>query len=192
MARKRSGEHRPARLMTRNPAGQCPALPPAPVGELLIRNRHRARRVALPALREFTRAVLASQPGLARYELGIHLVGAAEMAAVNETFLDHAGSTDVITFDHASRERGAGSGEHLHGELFICLDDAVAQAREFGTSCQAELARYVIHGVLHLRGFDDTTPAARRKMKRAENSLLRTLARRLDLAQLSRRTRRAS
>jgi probable rRNA maturation factor len=164
----------------------------APVGELLIRNRQRAQRVALPALREFTRAVLAAQPGLARYELGIHLVGAVEMAAVNETFLDHAGSTDVITFDHTSGQRGAGSGEQLHGELFICLDDAVAQAREFRTTWQAELARYVIHGVLHLRGFDDTTPAARRKMKRAENALLRGLARRLALARLARRTRRGS
>jgi probable rRNA maturation factor len=80
----------------------------------------------------------------------------------------------------------------LHGELFICLDDAVAQAREFRTTWQAELARYVIHGVLHLRGFDDTTPAARRKMKRAENALLRGLARRLALARLARRTRRGS
>jgi probable rRNA maturation factor len=68
--------------------------------------------------------------------------------------------------------------------LFICLDDAVKQAREFRTTWQEELARYVIHGLLHLRGFDDLEPAARRVMKREENRLLRRAGRAFTLAQL--------
>lgn len=183
---------------------RVPARPPAPAGELLIRNRQRVRAVDLAALRHFTRAALAAQPALREFALGIHLVGADEMACVNETFLNHTGSTDIITFDHSNAERGmrsadGGSGnpkpetrnpERLHGELFICLDDAVAQARAFRTTWQAELGRYVIHGILHLRGYDDTTPAARRRMKREENRLLSALARRHPLSRLARPSRR--
>lgn len=178
MSRKRSAGQRPARNARRAPAEPCPALPPpAPTGELLIRNRQRVRAVNLAALRQFTRAVLAAQPGLGRYELGIQLVAAGEMAALNETFLDHTGSTDVITFDHADRPARLGAPPpDLHGEIFICLDDAVKQARDFGAPWRSELARYVIHGILHLRGHDDHTAAARRVMKRAENALVSKLA----------------
>jgi len=72
----------------------------------------------------------------------------------------------------------------LHGELFICIDDAVAQARPFRTTWQSEIVRYVVHGILHLQGFDDSTPDARRKMKRQENHLMRALAKRFSFHQL--------
>jgi len=210
----------------RRPPSPLPPLP-RPAGELLLRNRHRARRVDLRRLRELALDVLAAQPGLQTFELGVQLVAADEMAAVNETFLDHAGSTDVITFDYAARPtpspsqegngaadvpavsresarpqlahsppgRGRGwvrrGGQHLHGEIFICVDDAVAQAREFRTSWQSELARYLIHGILHLRGYDDLSAAARRRMKREENRLLRWIARQHPLSRLARRSKLA-
>lgn len=100
-------------------------------------------------------------------ELGIHLVSAREMARVNWDFLRHEGSTDVITFDHGSTP------QRLHGELFISVADAVKQAGEFGTAWPEELARYVIHGLLHLHGYDDLEPAKRRVMKREENRLVK-------------------
>jgi rRNA maturation RNase YbeY len=56
----------------------------------------------------------------------------------------------------------------MHGELFICVDEAVLQAKKFKTSWQSEIVRYLVHGVLHLLGHDDFKPA-RRKMKREEN-----------------------
>ena len=68
---------------------------------------------------------------------------------------------------------------------FICVDEAVFQARKFGTSWQSETVRYVVHGVLHLLGHDDLRAAARCKMKREENRLLRELSRRFSLAQLA-------
>ena len=126
--------------------------------------------------------------GLARAELGIHLVGAREMARVNWQYLQHEGSTDVITFDHREPD-GPNPELELHGELFICVDDAVAQARGFGTTWQSEVVRYVVHGVLHLRGYDDLKPVLRRRMKRAENRLVRQLESRFSLAQLSRPAR---
>lgn len=74
----------------------------------------------------------------------------------------------------------------LNGELFICLDDAVKQAREFRTTWQGELVRYVIHGLLHLCGYDDLSPGLRRKMKREENRLVRLVVKKFSISKLAR------
>jgi rRNA maturation RNase YbeY len=68
----------------------------------------------------------------------------------------------------------------LHGEIFVCLDEAVSQARQFHTTWQSEVVRYVVHGVLHLLGYDDLDTRARRKMKKAEDALVGRLARQFD------------
>jgi probable rRNA maturation factor len=147
---------------------------------LCLINRQRTRRVDMRRLRQIARVLLEKEIG-ASYELGVHLVEPAEMATVNETFLQHTGSTDVITFHHEGNHDA-----HVHGELFISVADAVAQAKEFKTTWQSELLRYVVHGVLHLRGFDDLTPVARRKMKREENRVVSLLARQFPLSKLER------
>jgi rRNA maturation RNase YbeY len=109
------------------------------------------------------------------------------MTLVNEAFLRHEGSTDVITFDHQNPESGSQkSGLNLHGELFVCVDEAILQAKQFRTSWQSEIVRYIVHGVLHLLGHDDLKSELRRKMKREENRLVRRLAKRFSLAQLAR------
>ena len=149
---------------------------------LSFRNRQRIRPLDLAQLRRVVRDLLTTEFPTRRAELCFHLVAAPEMARVNQTFLQHAGSTDVITFNHAD----TAPADSFHGEVFICLDDAVAQAKQFRTTWQSELVRYVIHALLHLRGYDDRTPAARRKMKREENRLLRQMARRFPLRRLSR------
>jgi probable rRNA maturation factor len=99
-------------------------------------------------------------------ELGIHFVTARRSALLNHRHLQHEGPTDTLTFDHGSTP------ERLCGELFICVAEAVRQAKEFGTTWQAEVLRYVIHGLLHLRGYDDLDPPRRRIMKREENRLV--------------------
>lgn len=149
---------------------------------LALRNRQRVRAVDTPLLRRIVRWALEERFEATDYELGIHLVTAEEMAAINESFLGHEGSTDVITFDHRDGKKTG----PLHGELFISLDDAVAQAREFGTTWQGELIRYLLHGLLHLHGFDDRTAADRRKMKREEDRLVQLAGSRFTLRKLLR------
>lgn len=166
---------------------------------LSLQNRQRARRVDTRLLRRLTLHVLESELKVQSFELAIHLVGAKEMARVNWDFLQHEGSTDVITFDHTGAEfrvpasvfrviepetQNSKLETRLHGELFVCVDDAVKQAREFRTTWQSELARYVIHGLLHLCGHDDLSPAPRRIMKREENRLVKLIAEEFPLAQL--------
>jgi rRNA maturation RNase YbeY len=186
-------------------------------------SRQRARRVDRIQWRRLTRCLLEDLLGRREYELGVHLVGADEMARLNRKFLGHEGSTDVITFNYQEdpgseklrgevmrQSRMAGMAcravrrffpersprrgdptfprpavtDGLHGEIFISVDDALDNARRFRVRWPWELARYLVHGILHLEGCQDTKPDLRRAMKRRENKLLKELSRRLDLGKL--------
>jgi probable rRNA maturation factor len=72
----------------------------------------------------------------------------------------------------------------LYGEIFISVDQTLGQARQFRTTWQEELVRYVIHGLLHMHGYDDLTLLARRKMKRVETRLLREISLAFNLRRL--------
>jgi len=160
---------------------------------LVIASRPRGRRINRCLLKQIIAALLADLK-IESAELGVYLVGALEMTRLNEKFLRHAGPTDVITFDYVDEDRvgcpqpAAGATgtwrPAIHGEIFICVDEAVLQGRKFGTSWQSEVVRYIVHGILHLLGHDDRRPAARRKMKREENRRLRQLSRRFPLSKL--------
>ncbi len=160
-------------------------------GSLAIANRQSTVSLNTRLLRGITKALLTELLKLEDFDLSLIIVRASEMAQINQTFLQHDGSTDVITFDYT--ETATRNTQHatrvLHGEIFICIDDAKAQAKEFRTSWQSELTRYVVHGVLHLRGYDDIRAADRGKMKREENRLVKEMARLFPLKELRRRPR---
>jgi probable rRNA maturation factor len=125
--------------------------------------RNRQRRASLRAPRQL------------EFELGCYLVDSAEITALNEQHLGHLGSTDVISFDYGAPPGTRGETPWLCGEVFVCLDVARLQARQYRTTWMSELVRYLIHGLLHIRGYDDLTASARRMMKREENRLVRQL-----------------
>jgi probable rRNA maturation factor len=165
---------------------------------IAISNRQRAQKIDLRRLEKITAAAL-EELEITRAELGIVLTGAKEMASLNEKFLGHEGPTDVITFDYEEPEFKSQNSEAggqrpktrkqkretlLHGEIFICVEEAQRQAKEFGTSWPSELVRYVVHGILHLTGQDDLKPLARKKMKRMEGRIVGKLSRRFALSKL--------
>jgi probable rRNA maturation factor len=147
---------------------------------LRVLNRQKCRRLSGTQLRRMAKFLIENLLDRSRYELGVHLIGADEMTRLNESFLGHAGSTDVITFDH----RDTPDPGNLYGEIFISVDDAVTQAAQFGQTWQSEVVRYLAHGLLHLEGYDDLKPAARRIMKRQENKLVKELSRRFNPGKL--------
>jgi len=173
---------------------------------LTLRNRQHVRRVDLRLLRRTVQVLLRQAWPDGAFDLAIYLVAAPEMTRLNETFLRHKGPTDVITFDYAervgqasrlsssgapnrrSRDRRDACPTLLHGEVFVCLDEAVSQARRFHATWQSELVRYVVHGLLHLLGYDDRNARARREMKTAEDTLVRQLARQFDFGRLNPRS----
>jgi len=164
---------------------------------VIITNRQRIKKINSPLLKSVVNALLAELE-IEKAELGVNLVNEREMTLVNETFLRHEGSTDVITFDYGSPvgrdSRRAAKNKirlartlappGLNGELFICIDEAIVHAKKFKMTWQSEIIRYIAHGILHLQGFDDLRPDARRKMKREENRLLRGLSKKFSLAQI--------
>jgi probable rRNA maturation factor len=95
-------------------------------------------------------------------EIQIVLVDRKTMTRVHGSFLGDRTETDVITFPY--------------GEILICPAVARRQAPAFGTALENEILLYALHGLLHLAGYGDTTPAALRKMDRAQGELLRQLA----------------
>ncbi len=147
---------------------------------LLIRSRQRARAVDGRHLRRICLELLREELGRTEFELGVFLVAEPAMARLNLRHLAHEGSTDVITFDYGD----GGQTEPLAGEIFVCVPVAVKQARQFRTTWQEEVVRYIVHGILHLLGHDDHSPIARRRMKREENRLVQRLAARHRLNQL--------
>ena len=86
------------------------------------------------------------------------------MRAINRKYLKHDYVTDVLTFD-------LGEG---FSEIIICPQIACAQAQEHQTSTEREIILYVIHGILHLAGYDDHNPNDILQMRRMEKELLRS------------------
>jgi len=149
---------------------------------LTFSNRQRTHPLNARLLRQITEAALGQLPSVSDWDLTFYFVGARRMAEINETHLGHPGPTDVITFDYNDPEVPS----RICAEVFICVDVAIEQAREFRTTWQAEVVRYLVHSILHLCGHDDLQPAARRKMKQVENRLVAKLSRQFKLATLAR------
>lgn len=84
---------------------------------------------------------------------------------INQRFLQHDYFTDIITFDYCE-------GDRLSGDLFISVDSVRENSVEFGTEFKEELNRVIIHGLLHLMGYDDHTDADIKMMRSKENYYL--------------------
>ncbi|MBM3859716.1 MAG: rRNA maturation RNase YbeY [Verrucomicrobia bacterium] len=130
---------------------------------VFTRNRQRRMRVDRQEIIRLAARALARLRS--RLEtLGIILVNDAQIAGYNERFHRRAGPTDILTFAYEGM-----------GELIISTEQAIANARRFRTTPRRELALYIVHGILHLHGHDDLTPAKRRNMRAAERRLLKAL-----------------
>lgn len=84
---------------------------------------------------------------------------------VNMKFLQHDYFTDIITFDYCQ-------GEVLSGDLFISVDSVRENAVEYGAEFDEEIHRVIVHGLLHLIGYDDHTPDEQKTMREKENYYL--------------------
>ena len=84
---------------------------------------------------------------------------------VNLKYLQHDYFTDIITFDYCE-------GDTLSGDLFISIDSVRENAAFYKTEFEEELNRVIVHGVLHLIGYDDHTEADKKEMRSKENYYL--------------------
>ncbi len=137
------------------------------VPEILVHNLQRKISVNVAELEKF--AGNAVQNSLQLYQrqrtdlrklrkVFVWLISDRRMALLHRKFLGQSGPTDVLTFQH--------------GEIFISVETARRHARAFGNSLVRELNLYIVHGLLHLHGFDDQTPSEAHKMKVAQDKIL--------------------
>ncbi len=103
--------------------------------------------------------------------LSITFIDDEEMTIINNKFLSHEGSTDIITFDYSEKE-DENSILKFDGEILICVDEAKRQARKYKVKLENELTRLVFHGLLHLYGLNDSTKEEKIEMKKNEDLLL--------------------
>jgi probable rRNA maturation factor len=116
--------------------------------------------VRLPIARErvsqIARRVLAAE-GVREAMVSITFLGTRAMATLNKRHLGHRGATDVISFGFSeSGRRGP-----VIGDIYIAPDVARANARRYDAGIREELARLVVHGVLHVLGYDHDEGEAR-------------------------------
>jgi probable rRNA maturation factor len=120
-------------------------------------------------MRTVARTVLEGE-GVSDAEISLAFVDNATIHGLNQRYLGHDEPTDVLSFPLS--EAGA---RCLAGELVIGAEVARTQAQERGHDLQAELALYVIHGLLHLCGYDDKSAAAAQEMRARERYYLERL-----------------
>jgi len=125
----------------------------------------RARPISDRAIRAAVRAALA-HGNRAGIDVEVALVSDPYLSSIHRRFLGDPAPTDVISFDLG--EEGGGAA----GEIYVSVDRARAVARERGDPIDRELALYLVHGALHLCGFDDRSPRQRVRMRAAEAIVL--------------------
>ena len=127
------------------------------------------------ALLRFARKVCKAVPALDRPgEICLAFVSDREIARVNWKFLRHRGATDVISFRYPV-QRGV-PGPAPFGDIYVSMDTAARQARRGKYPAFQELALLVVHGLLHLAGYEDHTAPRRKRMFARQKVLLRRLA----------------
>jgi probable rRNA maturation factor len=129
--------------------------------DVAIINEQTRHAVDDQRLQSAVRAVLEAE-GAVRATVSIAIVDNATIQRLNRDFLAHDCSTDVLSFVLESSE------DELDGEIIVSADMAAATSARFGWTTADELLLYVIHGTLHLLGYDDQTPDALAEMQARE------------------------
>ncbi len=130
---------------------------------ITVRNLQRKVRTDCRALQQFAERALEKIPNHSLGEIDVLLISDRRMAALHRQFMNITGPTDVITFQH--------------GEIFISVETAKRNARRFRSSIENEMKLYLVHGLLHLGGFDDKTAADARKMEKAQARIIKATRR---------------
>jgi probable rRNA maturation factor len=129
--------------------------------EIEVANSQRAVAVRVRQLRAAIAAVLADA-GVHRGAISVAIVADPTIRRLNHQYLGHDYATDVLSFVLAR------DGARLEGEIIASGETAAAVAPRYGWPPEHELLLYVVHGALHLVGYDDRSPAKRAAMRRQE------------------------
>ena len=133
--------------------------------QVSITNRQSTVAVDEERLRAAVRTVL-EDAGRASAEISVAVVDDRMIHTLNRKYLDHEDATDVLSFPLQDEQ------QHLEGEVVASAETAAEVAESFDWSAADELLLYVVHGTLHLVGYDDKTPQASAEMRVQEAHVL--------------------
>ena len=114
--------------------------------------------------------------------LDIHCLSIEDISTINLNYLNHEGPTDVISFSYED-DFLPGMTDYTLGEIFICPEIAEKSALELGCTVSEELIYYIVHGILHLAGYDDHNKNDIIEMRNAEKHLLDELSKSYNLTE---------
>jgi probable rRNA maturation factor len=137
-----------------------------------VSNLQRKVRLSPGRIRRTAESALAAL-GRADRDVHVSVVGDSEIRRLNARYLRSRRTTDVLAFDL----RAPGPSP-LMGEVIVCADTAGRQARRVGVPVALELDLLVVHGILHLAGWDDLKPREARLMHEREREILAGAGRR--------------
>jgi probable rRNA maturation factor len=135
-------------------------------------NLHRSFRLNEKLIAKLAAKVLKTVKKENAAELEIVFMNDAAIKKLNRKYKGENAPTDVLSFGLDRREFGKRA---FLGEIFISLDTARRNSKVFGTGLCDEAVLYVIHGILHLAGYDDRTAAQRTRMSKKQEGILRRL-----------------
>ena len=132
---------------------------------ITITNRQKKLRIDRKRMHQAVQAIL-QDAAITDARIGVAIVGDPAIAKLHSEFLNDPTPTDVLSF---VLEQAPGM---LEGEVVVSADTAASSAPQFGCTAEEELLLYVIHGTLHLVGYDDAGPRARAVMRKREKKYL--------------------
>jgi probable rRNA maturation factor len=131
-----------------------------------IRNLQKRLPVDRPLIKKIVQSVCSREnPGTA-HQISVCLVNDARMRRLNSRFHHRDAPTDVLAFPLSDDPA------EIIADIFVSTDTAVSQARTYRTNPRYEMYLYVIHGLLHIAGYNDLTAADKRCMRRKEKEYL--------------------
>ena len=137
--------------------------------DIQLKNLQR-RPLNLPQIKIIVSAVLRCLD-IKNASLSFVFVTSPQIKSLNKRFLHRSYETDVLSFD-----LGGGVSKVLIGEIIISVDMAVKNAKVFDNDLNHEIVLYIIHGILHLLGYDDHKPTDIKRMRVKEKEILQHLA----------------
>lgn len=137
---------------------------------ILVANQQSHLTISAARLRRIVRAALAAEE-VAAATMSVAVVDNATIHRLNRAHLNHDYATDVLSFLFESA-LCAGQGRRIDGEVVVSAQMALQTAGRIGWNAADELALYLVHGVLHLCGYDDHAKPDRRAMRRREKAIL--------------------
>lgn len=134
--------------------------------KISVHNRQRKLAISRDELERFAERALSlclrersRGPSLTSLnEVQVLLISDRRISEIHHRYMEIKGPTDVITFQH--------------GEIFISVETALRQAQAYRTTLGHELNLYLVHGLLHLQGFDDRSPAERRRINLVQKKIV--------------------